>query len=121
MGNSSVKQQPVTPVEDDSMWLSKKTASSNRPPKLDRCLRSEPATSPVRSFTCDSCGLVVDAAIDEDWATVAAEVEVSDPIVSRTLDGVDNDNMGQLGAPTAAERERFQTATEHSDNNTYPD
>jgi hypothetical protein len=30
----------------------------------------------------------VDAAIDEGWATVAAPLEFSEPIVSRTMDGV---------------------------------
>ena len=30
----------------------------------------------------------IDAAIDEDWATVAASLEFSEPVVSRVMDGV---------------------------------
>ncbi|MDL0142604.1 hypothetical protein [Halobacterium salinarum] len=30
----------------------------------------------------------IDAAIDEDWATVAAPLEFSEPVVSRVMDGV---------------------------------
>ena len=41
----------------------------------------------------------VDVAIDEGWATVAAPLEFSEPIVSRVMDGVQRDIATAAGRP----------------------
>ena len=41
----------------------------------------------------------VDTAIDESWATVAAPLDFSEPLVSRVMDGVQRDIATAAGRP----------------------